>query len=235
MLFGFLLTGLVISALVEVFSLLGVVNPLDQSYSVFTLTVVFGLGIAACLLLFIGVEILLVKAVVKPLAPLPTWMYLRILLSVPATWQDAKITSFLFESYNDLGRWYPLTELRDVPHEFRREVLLGFAERMRFANEVRSGTRPHPTAQTPPKTSADPAPPSDDPRILRARKVLGVGPRSSAEDIKKAFRQLIRKYHPDVYAKSQPELQQFAHEKATEIIEAYEALNGTQNGDTSYM
>jgi len=50
-------------------------------------------------------------------------------------------------------------------------------------------------------------------------KILGVPKDASAEDIKKAFRKLARKYHPDV-AKDTPD----AEEKFKEINEAYEAL-----------
>jgi molecular chaperone DnaJ len=65
--------------------------------------------------------------------------------------------------------------------------------------------------------------------------VLGVRSGTSADEIKKAYRQLIKKYHPDVYAKSQPELQHFAHEKAKELNDAYDTLSKLQNGTGSNM
>src|SRR5258708_3016360 len=51
-------------------------------------------------------------------------------------------------------------------------------------------------------------------------KVLGVSKGASADDIKKAFRKLARKYHPDVNPGDKK-----AEEKFKEINEAYEVLS----------
>lgn len=53
-------------------------------------------------------------------------------------------------------------------------------------------------------------------------KVLGVSPNASDEDIKKAYRELARKYHPDRYAES--DLKDLANEKMQEINAAYEEI-----------
>lgn len=50
--------------------------------------------------------------------------------------------------------------------------------------------------------------------------VLGVPRGSSAEDIKKAFRTLAKKYHPDASPNNKE-----AEEKFKEINEAYEVLS----------
>jgi DnaJ-class molecular chaperone len=54
-------------------------------------------------------------------------------------------------------------------------------------------------------------------------KILGVARGASADDIKKAFRKLARKYHPDVNPGDKK-----AEEKFKEINEAYEVLSDTQ-------
>jgi len=56
--------------------------------------------------------------------------------------------------------------------------------------------------------------------------VLGVSPQDSNDDIKRAYRQLVREYHPDTIAsKGLPEeFTTFANEKFREIQEAYEAV-----------
>lgn len=53
-------------------------------------------------------------------------------------------------------------------------------------------------------------------------KVLGVAPNASDEQIKAAYRELIRKYHPDNYANNP--LSDLASEKMKEINEAYDMI-----------
>ena len=52
--------------------------------------------------------------------------------------------------------------------------------------------------------------------------VLGVPHGASDEEIKKAYRELARKYHPDNYANNP--LADLAQEKMKEINEAYDTL-----------
>jgi len=52
--------------------------------------------------------------------------------------------------------------------------------------------------------------------------VLGVSPTASDEEVKKAYRDLVRKYHPDNY-QGNP-LADLAQEKMKEINEAYDAI-----------
>lgn len=62
--------------------------------------------------------------------------------------------------------------------------------------------------------------------------ILGVSRDATEEEIKKAYRELARKYHPDNYANSP--LSDLASEKMKEINEAYdEALKNLKSGDAS--
>ena len=65
--------------------------------------------------------------------------------------------------------------------------------------------------------------------------VLGVSRDASDEDIKKAYRELARKYHPDKYAGS--DLAELAEEKMKEVNAAYDEIlamrSGKQTGSSS--
>ncbi len=69
--------------------------------------------------------------------------------------------------------------------------------------------------------------------------VLGVSPSASDEEIKRAYRELARKYHPDNYQNNP--LADLAEEKMKEINEAYEAVTklrsagGYTSGGSAYQ
>ena len=63
-------------------------------------------------------------------------------------------------------------------------------------------------------------------------KVLGVPPDASDEEIKKAYRALARKYHPDNYNGS--DLADLAEEKMKEVTEAYDAVKKMRETGQSY-
>ena len=62
-------------------------------------------------------------------------------------------------------------------------------------------------------------------------KVLGVSPEATDEEIKSAYRQLVRKYHPDNYADSP--LADLANEKMQEINEAYDMVMKSRRSGAS--
>lgn len=61
--------------------------------------------------------------------------------------------------------------------------------------------------------------------------VLGVRPDASDQEIKKAYRELARKYHPDNYVDNP--LADLAEEKMKEVNEAYEAIQKQRSGGGS--
>jgi DnaJ-class molecular chaperone len=58
--------------------------------------------------------------------------------------------------------------------------------------------------------------------ITNPYKVLEVSPNASNEEIKKAYRELSRKYHPDSYVDNP--LAELAEEKFKEVQEAYDQI-----------
>ena len=63
--------------------------------------------------------------------------------------------------------------------------------------------------------------------------VLGVSPDASDDEVKKAYRNLARKYHPDNYQNNP--LADLAEEKMKEINEAYDAINKQRSGRGGYQ
>jgi len=62
--------------------------------------------------------------------------------------------------------------------------------------------------------------------------VLGISPEASEDEIKKAYRELAKKYHPDNYANS--EFSDIANEKMKEINEAYDEILRRRAGGPSH-
>ena len=62
--------------------------------------------------------------------------------------------------------------------------------------------------------------------------VLGVSRNASDKEIKKAYRDLARKYHPDNYNNNP--LADLAQDKMKEINEAYEAIMRMRDGDSGF-
>jgi DnaJ-class molecular chaperone len=55
-------------------------------------------------------------------------------------------------------------------------------------------------------------------------KILSVAPTATPEEIRKAYRMLSKKYHPDL----NPDLRRYSDEKMKELVEAYGVLNDSQ-------
>ena len=61
-------------------------------------------------------------------------------------------------------------------------------------------------------------------RPHRDFETLGVSPNADAEEIRRAYRELVKKYHPDRVAHLGDEFKQLAHRKFLEVQEAYERI-----------
>ena len=75
------------------------------------------------------------------------------------------------------------------------------------------------THGTPPPRPAPPRAPEPDPHA-----VLGVPRGASADSIRKAYRELVKKHHPDRVTDRSAAVRKAAHQKILEIRKAYDAL-----------
>ena len=62
-------------------------------------------------------------------------------------------------------------------------------------------------------------------------KVLGIGPNATDEQVRTAYRELAKKYHPDNYVNNP--LSDLAQEKMAEINEAYDQIMNMRRGNAS--
>ena len=73
---------------------------------------------------------------------------------------------------------------------------------------------------------ATPAPVAAAPIPTDPYELLGIGPDASPEAITRAYREQLKRYHPDRVAGLGDELQRVAHERTIAIQRAYAALRG---------
>jgi DnaJ-domain-containing protein 1 len=118
-------------------------------------------------------------------------------------------------------------------HGISDQELAAELDRRRQAREeaehAATGTRPPPRPSTSQRPSAGPRPqtprrtPSGDEAIRRAYAALEVPPGSDFDTVRKAYRRLMRKYHPDLHTAS-PEAQRAANDLAQKLTESYKLL-----------
>lgn len=69
-----------------------------------------------------------------------------------------------------------------------------------------------------------PPPKTTDPKVFNAYKTLGLSEGASVESIKSAYKNLIKKYHPDRVSSLSKSEQEVAYKKSQEINLAYAIL-----------
>jgi len=121
----------------------------------------------------------------------------------------------------DLYHKYGMSAISDEELEAELDRRSAAREAAAKAARARSeSARPRPRAR--PQTPPPRATPADE--IRRAYASLEVPPGSDFETVRKAYRTLMRKYHPDRHAQS-PEKQKAATELAQKLTQAYKLLD----------
>lgn len=70
-------------------------------------------------------------------------------------------------------------------------------------------------------------------KITDPYQVLGITPGASDDEVKRAYRELSRKYHPDTYVDNP--LSDLAEEKFKEVQEAYQQIMDMRSGKGGYQ
>jgi curved DNA-binding protein CbpA len=63
-----------------------------------------------------------------------------------------------------------------------------------------------------------------DPELKKYYERLELQPGASFEEIKSAYRRLMRRYHPDLHVNKSPEKQRAAHDVSAALTQAYNEL-----------
>lgn len=89
-----------------------------------------------CIAAFVGslllAQYLHSKTTGKFLFTLSAFLYIRITLKTKISWANCSKVGWLFTP-NDTGKWYPLTEVKQMPPEMREIYILNFATKEAIA------------------------------------------------------------------------------------------------------
>ena len=124
---------------------------------------------------------------------------------------------------SDLYKRYGVSAISDEELEAELERRRKARDTAARAARSRPEPRPRPTPRPQSSSSAPPRPPTRAEEIRRAYAALEVTQGADFLTVRKAYRTLMRKYHPDRHAQS-PEKQKAATELAQKLTMAYDLL-----------
>jgi hypothetical protein len=186
----------------------------------------------------------------KWLNPFSTKLYLSAFCGISVTYKEAESLAFLFDGSLG-GKWYPFTDLKNIPYEYRKKVLFEFInKRWRYFYQKSNQYETKHNAQTfnskkeeyystsSQKTKAEGTKSTDsEPYIkqsvysdnyIRACSIMGLNFNITKDELKTKYRELMKQYHPDLYSCENYEMKKFAEEKTIEINTAYKYLGTRQ-------
>jgi hypothetical protein len=199
-------------------------------YFITSISVPISLGVAAGL--WVAGRLFLPKL----LRPISTWLYLFIYCGTIVSYMDAAKMSFLLDGSMS-GQWWTLSEIRNIPFRQRKELLYQFAESKgaaRFSRKEKPQTQQaytqknkyknsyHQNTQT--QQDAKPIAPQYTEQYIKACSLFDIKPAFTENELKESYHNMIKQYHPDLYANAAPEIKRLVEDKSREIISAYNYL-----------
>ena len=164
------------------------------------------------------------------LDPISTRLYLFFYCKTKVTYFEGKNISFLFNG-SISGKWYPFSMLKDIPEEYRKQVVFEFADRIGGINNKKQNktTRDEnkqedPNSSYKQKESTVNNEPQYTKEYIQACRILDINLNHSKEELKSKYRKQMLKYHPDLYANADAAIKSFVEDKARIINNAYEYL-----------
>jgi len=121
------------------------------------------------------------------------------------------------------------------PRDVAGSLLGGLATGAVSLDGGRPSCRPGLASAEPPVPATEVA----DPRLEEVRKaardfaraqpaeILGVSATAPPEDIRRAYTRLVRRFHPDAFAREEPRIRRAAHEAFVQVVEAYRRLTAS--------
>jgi hypothetical protein len=184
----------------------------------------------------------------KWLQPIATIWYLSVFCDTLVSFKEAEELTFLFDGSSN-GKWYPFEDLINIPKEHRKRILYEFAERLMG---YRFKTNPYYKKQNyntysqqtysfnTKKTFANNDSQNEynynkttvnknteniySDNYLKACSIMGLNTKFTQDELKSKYRELMKQYHPDLFANSDLEIKKIAEFKTRSINIAYEYL-----------
>lgn len=187
------------------------------------------------ILVFIIGEVLGAVYLTQLSEPIGTQLYLRCCCGVKLNYKEAKSITFLLDGSIN-GKWYPLKFLKKISKEERKQVLFEFAQKIKrdFYGSFSKGQGNNNSYEKANKTYEQQNSLNNDSSQEKTSysnkqmeyycSILGISFSFTEDELKKAYRKQIMKYHPDLYENTKQELKDFANSKTIELNKAYEYL-----------
>ncbi|GHV79881.1 hypothetical protein AGMMS49944_16720 [Spirochaetia bacterium] len=184
------------------------------------------ISIVICIAAFFPGKKLSYTGLGKLLTPLSTKLYLFFVCKTKVSYREARLVSFMFDGSLN-GNWHPFDNLGVIPKEARKQFLFDFADKT-YWNPGRTGSTKHTASKNADNTSQERTTvhePLRSDKYYQSCRVMELQEGFTRDELKAKYKELMKKYHPDLFATGDAGVRHYAEEKAREINAAFEYLD----------